>query len=1045
MSKKRSKKRKHLRPPSRRPTNNQPQVFCMDDWDPPKWLKEATCLVNQGENEKAAELLTEDSIEKHTKSASLAEKRFTRISVARLLRRIGQANRAESIYNQLLQSMPDNLAILNEMARTLGEQGRINDAVRYLTTAMQINSQEPKIWDNLGTNLVRLGQTEKGIKLIQRAVKEIPDDNRAWSNLFLYMHYLQDIDRKAIFEETKQWAQTNFPAHIAKTQHSNVPDPHRKLRVGYISPDFRRHSVTFFFEPLLDGHNREVVEVYGYGNIAFCDATTERLKNKFDHYRNILTLDHKAVAELIESDRIDILVDLAGHSGDSGIYAMAYKPAPIQVTWLGYPDTTGMSQMDYRLTDSIADPPGSEKFYTEKLFYLPDGFLCYGPSGMMPPLAPLPALERGHITFGSFNNSTKINPFIIELWSRILKAVPESNLLLKFKSGQDDEVRQMFIKRFEKFGISSDRIVTSGWLRPPAHLELYNHMDIALDTFPYNGTTTTCEAMWMGVPVISLVGDHHMSRVGLSILTSVGLEFFAASTAEEYVAKATVLAAKPDALAKIRASMRDRMAPSPLCNRSLFTRSIEQAYRKMWHQWCNNQGVDVPNEEANLENISHVVEADTKPRAEKQIQLFVNNAYDTPNQCHSKDIAQLVREADKAFRMNHRGLAARCAVDGYNCCLGTGQRANLPTEILDRWDAKDEKIFFLKILISSMSFTSYLSVSSYKQLYSKWKELEPSNSEPYLRLGILLALEAKRDGTDAPNESLELLHHANQIMQDERSAAALALAQDKLDQLELPYDIGRIHLYPDIKSMTTYMLVEQGDWFERDDMDLFRALIKPDDKVLDLGANVGVYAVSAALRINSKGAVVAVEPSKATFKLLNKSASRFPNMKAIRAAVSDKAGKASLLLGEWSELNKLGTEQNQGERVQVFSVDDIAERTGIERFDIIKMDVEGHEQQALAGAKNIISKNSPIIFYEIKHHSTPDYELIDTFKDLGYDSYLYVSSISTLFKYSEEMNISGVLNMIAIRPESLSRLDGLVNIEQSPKSTLPQSQMCSLA
>ncbi len=1016
----------------------------MDDWDLPKWLKEAKCFIDQCENQKAAELLTEESVEKYVKQASRPASEFIKVSVARLLRRLGQMKRAEELYDQLIESQPGNISILNEKARAFQEQGKINDAVRYLTKAMEINPHEPKIWGNLGTNLVRLGQTEKGMELIRRAVKQMPDNNSAWSNLFLYMHYLQDIDRKAFFEDARQWAKVNAPADMAKTQHDNDPDPQRKLRVGYISPDFRRHSVTFFFEPLLDGHNREAVEVYGYGNVTYCDAATERLKNKFDHYRNIYGIDHKEVAELIENDRIDILVDLAGHSGDSSIYAMAYKPAPIQVTWLGYPDTTGMSQIDYRLTDEVADPHGSEKFYTEKLFHLPDGFLCYGPGNMMPPMAPLPALERGHITFGSFNNSTKINPFVIELWSRILKATPDSKLLLKFKSGQDDEVRRIFIERFGKFGISPDRIVTSGWLRPPAHLELYNHVDIALDTFPYNGTTTTCQALLMGVPVISLVGEHHMSRVGLSILTSVELEFFAASTAEQYVAKATALAAKPEALAKIRASMRDRMAPSPLCNRALFVKNIEQAYRKMWHRWCTDQGVDVPNEQVDLENISHVAETDTKPCTENQIQLSVDNTSDRPGKCHSNELAQLVIEADNAFRMNNRELAARCAVNGYNCCPGTGQRTNLTTEILDRWDAKDEKIFFLKILISSMFFTSYLSVSSYIPLYSKWKKLEPSNPEPYLRLGILLALEAKQDGKNVPGESLELLRHANQIMQDERSAAALALAQGKLDQLELPYDIGRIHLYPDLKSMTTYTLVEQGDWFERDDMDLFRALIRKDDKILDLGANVGVYAVSAALRINSKGAVVAVEPSKATFELLNKSASKFSNMTAIHAAVSDKAGKASLLLDEWSELNKLGTEQDQGEQVQVFSVDDIAERTGIERFDIIKMDVEGHELQALAGGKNVFRKNSPIVFYEVKHHSTPDFALISAFKDLGYDSYLYLSSISTLFKYSEEMDISDVLNMIAIRPESLSRLDGLANIEQSQNAISEASCTLSL-
>jgi predicted O-linked N-acetylglucosamine transferase (SPINDLY family) len=267
---------------------------------------------------------------------------------------------------------------------------------------------------------------------------------------------------------------------------------------------------------------------------------------------------------------------------------MAYKPAPIQVTWLGYPDTTGMTQIDYRLTDIIADPPGSEKYYSEKLFYLPDIFLCYGPCGIQLPIGPLPYLETKRITFGCFNNSTKINPLIIDLWSQILKNVPNSQMLLKFKSGQDDEIRDMFLKRFEDAGIARDRIAISGWLQSPHDLNLYNKVDIALDTFPYNGTTTTCQAILMGVPVVSLVGQHHMSRVGLSILTNLGMEFFAAPTPQQYIARATALALKPESISKIRNTMRDRMRGSTLCNKAIFAARMEKAYRTMWQTWCNS-------------------------------------------------------------------------------------------------------------------------------------------------------------------------------------------------------------------------------------------------------------------------------------------------------------------------------------------------------------------------------------------------------------------------------------------------------------------------
>lgn len=295
----------------------------------------------------------------------------------------------------------------------------------------------------------------------------------------------------------------------------------------------------------------------------------------------------------------------------------------------------------------------------------------------------------------------------------------------------------------------------------------------------------------------------------------------------------------------------------------------------------------------------------------------------------SGQLEQLIIETDKAARLNFRNLAAKQAGEAYHLIANMAQRAPLPAEIKDYWGVADERMFFLKILISFLGYASCFNAVAYKQIYQEWKKVEPSNPEPYLRLGFLLACAAGYGKVPISVEAMNLLHHADSIMRNERSAVALALAEGKLNRLELPYDIGRIHLYPDMKNVTTYTLIEQGDWFERDDMDLFRALIRKDDKILDLGANVGVYAVSAALRINSGGVVVTVEPTKATFELLNRSASKFPNMTAIGAAISDKAGTASLLPGDSSELNKLGTEQDQGEQVKVFSVDDIAKRAGI--------------------------------------------------------------------------------------------------------------------
>jgi len=604
----RSTKKRKLKLRKRRPirrlshrngTNKQEQVIEFEVWERnmPQWLKNAKDAVESGRAKEAVELLNEQAIEKGVIDESGSTKMFIKYEAARLLRQIGRAPKAENLYKEILKSMPNNPSVHNELATVCKHDGRLIEAIQHLNKAMEEKPDEPRIWSNLGVDLMHAGQTEKGMALLRKAVEKMSDHTLAYSNFLLYMHYLPDVDVSVICEESKRWAKINAPARLAKVNHDNDPNPERKLRIGYISPDFRSHSVAYFLEPLLDGHNRWNVEVYGYGSMEFQDRTTERLKSKFDHYRNIRTLDDKTAARTIEDDRVDILVDLSGHTANNRLCVMAYKPAPIQVTWLGYPNTTGMSQMDYRLTDFIADPPGSQEFYTEELVFLPDGFLCYGPGDMAPPVGPLPAEQKGCITFGSFNNNCKINPYIMELWARILKIVEGSSLMLKFKGGNDKEIREIYLERFEKLGISRERIAISGWLRPPGHLVLYDLVDIALDTYPYNGTTTTCQALLMGVPVISLFGKGHNSRVGLSILSRIGLEFFAASTPEEYVKKATVLAAKPEALKKIRTSMRARMAVSPLCNRDKFASNVEKAYRKMWYRWCRCRGVDVPTEE----------------------------------------------------------------------------------------------------------------------------------------------------------------------------------------------------------------------------------------------------------------------------------------------------------------------------------------------------------------------------------------------------------------------------------------------------------------
>lgn len=542
--------------------------------------------------------------------------------LAALFAKIGEIRRAEQFYREILTHQPHAL-VLFELANICRDTGRLSEAVRYQKQAVELSPDSPELWTTLAEYLIRMGRTQEGIDLLRKAVETAPDKVNH-SKYLWHLHQTSKLDQREFFEEHRRWARIHAPTALAKVSHDNSPDPGRRLRVGYVSPDFCGHSVSYFFEPLLDAHDREAVQVYGYGNIPCPDQVTEHLEAKFDHYRSICGLDDDTVVRLIEQDRIDILVDLAGHTSGNRLGVFARKPAPIQITYLGFPDTTGMEQIAYRLTDELADLPDAQEFHTEKLVFLRSGFLCYKPLAFTPPVSPLPAIERGYFTFGSFNNNCKIQPGMMKLWAQILKSKEKSRLLLKFGGGDDGAVRGHYQHQFEGMGISPHRVKICGRKPTIEHFQMYGQVDVALDTYPYNGTTTTCEAMWMGVPTISLVGSSHVSRVGLSILSRVGLGDFAASTPAEYVGKAIAFSGELENLAKIRTALRAMMFNSPLCDKKGFTRSLEAAYRKMWHKWCLSTRTDLVEREP-VAGTPHSINCEP-PRRPASKQTALNSA-----------------------------------------------------------------------------------------------------------------------------------------------------------------------------------------------------------------------------------------------------------------------------------------------------------------------------------------------------------------------------------------------------------------------------------
>jgi predicted O-linked N-acetylglucosamine transferase (SPINDLY family) len=502
-------------------------------------------------------------------------------------------NSAFACYSRAIEADPAYAEAYNNLGNLQKNAGRPFESISSFQKAIDLRKDYADAYTNLGGALKDLGRIEDALACDRTARDLNPDSQVYWSNYLLTLHYSADVNAQELFDAHADWGAVMAPRLMegAYADHENDPDPGRRLRIGYVSGDFKTHSVAYFIEPVLENHDASRFEVSCYADVTKSDETTSRLmKLAKGSWRDVSHLDAQEIAERIRQDRIDILVDLAGHTGRKQMQIFALKPAPIQVTYLGYPDTTGLPAMDYRITDAQADPPGiSDRLNTETLIRLDRGFLCYRPPLEAPEVGVLPFLENGFITFGSFNHRAKINRNVVQVWSEILKALPSSRLVIKSVSLGDGQTRADLVNLFVQAGVKPERIIPHGFSKAVAdHFGLYNSIDIGLDTFPYNGTTTTCEALWMGVPVITLEGGSHHSRVGRSILHHAGLARFVAASPIDYVDKAVHLARGRELLVSLRAGMRTMLKGSPLLDVRGFTSALESEYRKIWRRWCGS-------------------------------------------------------------------------------------------------------------------------------------------------------------------------------------------------------------------------------------------------------------------------------------------------------------------------------------------------------------------------------------------------------------------------------------------------------------------------
>jgi protein O-GlcNAc transferase len=535
-----------------------------------------------------------------------------------LLREMGRLEHAEMAARRAIAIQSDHAGAYDNLGIVLADMGRLEEAVAASRRAIEIQPTFFSAHFNLGNflkdqyllgeaideyrraialqpencggaliNLAgllkHLGQFDQSLQVYRQAIAQSPLDPRPHTGLIFSMQFCAEFDAARLLAECQEWNRRHAePLHLPNREYANVRDPNRRLRIGYVAPDFRGHCQSFFTIPLLSHHDHDRFEIFCYADVRRPDAVTQRIRGYADVWRSTVGLTDQQIVAMVQVDRIDILIDLTMYMSNDRLLVFARKPAPIQVAWLAYPGTTGLTAIDYRFTDPYLDPPGvGDENYSEKSIRLPDTFWCYDPLVDVP-VNELPASKDNSVTFGCLSTFCKVNDQVIQLWSAVLNEVTGSRLLLLCPP----DARKQTVEKFQQQGVTADRVEFVSYQRREKYLETYNRIDIVLDTLPYNGHTTSLDALWMGVPIVTLIGNTVAGRAGLSQLTNLGLTELVASDPQQYVRIARELAMDRDRLSELRRTLRQRMQKSPLMDGERFARNIEAAYRSMWKIWC---------------------------------------------------------------------------------------------------------------------------------------------------------------------------------------------------------------------------------------------------------------------------------------------------------------------------------------------------------------------------------------------------------------------------------------------------------------------------
>jgi protein O-GlcNAc transferase len=501
------------------------------------------------------------------------------------LRELGELESAVGAYWEAVRLKPDFAEAHNNLGNVLRMMGRLDEAEEALRRAIALRPEYAEAHSNLGNVVREQGKLDEAIGCFRKAISLRPGANAIWSNLLYILHYHPDYDAGRIFREHRVWAEPLEKSLAGEIRgHDNDRSEDRRLKIGYVSADFRVHAAANFLLPLFRHHDAKNVEVICYSGVRRGDAVTVALREMSHGWREAHAMSDAELAEQIRRDRIDLLVDLSVHMAGNRLPVFARRPAPVQISWLGYPSTTGLKTIDYRLTDLRLDSTGASEYSSEEVVWLPGSFWCYQPLVETPEVGGLPALENGIVTFGCLNNFAKVTAGTLACWREILRGVRGSRMIIHSLEGRH---RSAVLSFFQAGGVDSGRIEFVGRMSPDKYFQTYHRIDFGLDPFPYPGHTTLLDGLWMGVPSVALSGSTAVSRGAGAILGIMGLPDWAAGNRDEYVAKAIAGARDLGRLAEVRKSLRTTMAGSILMNGRQFASDMEETYRRLWKKWCN--------------------------------------------------------------------------------------------------------------------------------------------------------------------------------------------------------------------------------------------------------------------------------------------------------------------------------------------------------------------------------------------------------------------------------------------------------------------------